>query len=116
MISRIGSRNLIQIRMDPDFAQSMGMTVFDRVFEQADQESLFFGEAVWRPQHQECPSTGYEVPCPDCGGTADLRDAVNTFRDTRLKMPGRSANDATKSSTTKSRRALVAYEKHGDKP
>ena len=85
MLSRIGDRNLIQLRMDPDFAETMRMTVFDRVFENADRDRLFFDEAVWLPQKQECPDTGYPA-CPDCGGTGDLRDAIGTFEDTRLTV------------------------------
>ena len=84
MLTRIGKRNLVQLRMDPDFAGTLGIKVFDRVFEGADQDRLFFDEAVWLPQDQECPETGYE-PCPDCGGTGDLRYAVGKFNDTKLQ-------------------------------
>jgi hypothetical protein len=93
MISRIGKRNLIQIRMDPDFAHTLGMKVFDRVFEKADQARLFFDEAVWLPQDQEGPETGYDVPCPDCGGTGDLRKALGTIQDTRLARPASGDRD-----------------------
>ncbi len=83
MLSKIGKRNLIQLRMDPDFADTLGMDIFDRTFEGADQQKLFFGEAVWLPQDQECPDTGYPI-CPDCGGTGDLRVAIGRFKDTRI--------------------------------
>ena len=83
MLSRIGKRNLVQIRMDPDFSETLGLKVFDRVFEGADRERLFFDEVVWLPQDQEGPDTGY-APCPDCGGTGDLRAAIGKFHDTRL--------------------------------
>lgn len=83
MLSRIGNRNLIQLRLDPDFTTSMGMTVFDRAFENADHNRLFFGEPLWLPQEHECPETGYEH-CPDCGGTGDLRNAVGQLTETRL--------------------------------
>jgi len=82
LLKRIGNRNLIQVRMDPDFSRTMGMTVFDRVFQGADQERLLFDETVWLPQAQECPDTGYP-PCPDCGGTGNLLDALGKFDDTR---------------------------------
>jgi hypothetical protein len=85
MLSRIGKRNLIQIRMDPDFAETMGITVFNRVFQNADRERLFFDEVVWLPQNQECPEIGGHPKCPDCGGTGDLRDAIGKFEDTKLK-------------------------------
>lgn len=82
VLSRIGKRNLIQVRMDPDLADTLGMTVFDRVFQGADKDRLFFDEVVWLPQDQECIATGYPS-CPDCGGTGDLRDAIGRFDDTR---------------------------------
>ncbi len=83
MLSRIGNRNLIQIRMDPDFSETLGMKTFNRVLNGADKERLFFDEVVWLPQEQECPETGYAY-CPDCGGTGDLHDAIGKFNDTRL--------------------------------
>jgi hypothetical protein len=57
MLSRIGKRNLIQIRLDPDLATTIGIGVFDRVLEKGDQERLFFDEAVWLPQDPESPAT-----------------------------------------------------------
>jgi hypothetical protein len=85
MLTRIGKRNLIQLRMDPDLADTLGMKVFDRVFEKADREKLFFDDVVWLPQDQECPETGYEC-CPDCGGTGDLRYSIGKFKDTRYQL------------------------------
>lgn len=83
MLSRIGKRNLIQIRMDPDLAETVGLTVFNRVLRDADTTRLFFDETVWLPQDQECPQTGHKA-CPDCGGTGDLRCAIGKIGDTRL--------------------------------
>ena len=82
MLSRIGKRNLIQIRMDPDFAETIGINIFNSVFEKADKERLFFDEAVWLPQDHECPENGYPT-CEDCGGTGDLRSSIGKFEDTR---------------------------------
>ncbi len=82
LLARIGKRNLVQVRMDPDFAETMGLTVFDRVFEHADQNRLLFDDTVWLPQDPECLATGYPN-CPDCGGTGDLRDAIGKLADTR---------------------------------
>jgi len=75
LLGRIGNRNLVQIRLDPDLAATMGLGVFDRVFERCDQERVLFDETVWLPQAEEGPRTGYP-PCPDCGGTGDLRQAT----------------------------------------
>lgn len=107
MLSRIGNRNLIQIRMDPDFAETMTMSVFDRVFEKADKERLFFDEVVWLSQEQECPDAGYAA-CPDCGGTGDLRDAIGKFEDTKL-TPQVSMARATESPIANARLAIEAY-------
>ena len=85
MLIKIGKRNLIQVRMDPNFSETMGMNIFDRVFERADKERLFFDEAIWLPQDPECPDTGYPY-CPDCGGSGDLRNAIDMCSDTRDKL------------------------------
>jgi proteasome lid subunit RPN8/RPN11 len=86
LAARIGSRNLLQIRMDPDLSDALGVKTFDRVFEGSDHASLLFDETVWRPQDPESGSDGTK-PCPDCGGTGDLRDSIGTFTDTRDIRP-----------------------------
>lgn len=78
MLERIGNRNLVQLRLDPDLA----LPVFDRVLA-GDRDRILCDEAVWLPQQPEGPAVG-RTPCPDCGGTGDLRSAVGTFPDTRL--------------------------------
>lgn len=83
MLSRIGKRNLIQIRLDPDFSATVGIGIFDKVFKKADHRRIFFDEVIWLPQDQEGLETGY-APCPDCGGTGDLRDAFGKFEDTKI--------------------------------
>lgn len=85
ILKQIGNRNLIQIRMDPDFTKTIGISVFDRVFEKADQDRIFFDESIWLPQEEECPKTGSEN-CPDCGGTGFLRDSIGVFDDTRTML------------------------------
>lgn len=82
LLERIGDRNLIQLRMDPDMGDTLGIGVFDRVFSGADQARILFDEVVWLPQRAEGPATG-SLPCPDCGGSGDLRVAIGTFDDTR---------------------------------
>lgn len=78
LLTRIGNRNLIQIRMDPD----LHLSVFHRVLGNGDTTRILFDEALWLPQEQDSPETGYPA-CPDCGGTGDLRTAEGTFADTR---------------------------------
>jgi proteasome lid subunit RPN8/RPN11 len=87
LAARIGDRNLLQIRMDPDIADSLGIGTFTRVFGESDHRSLVFDETVWRPQ---APASGQDgaPPCPDCGGTGDLRTAIGTFEDTRKIRTG----------------------------
>jgi hypothetical protein len=77
-LERIGSRNLVQLRLDPD----LELPVFDRVLA-GDRTRIFTDEAVWLPQLPEGPATG-RVPCPDCGGIGDLRAAIGSIPDTRL--------------------------------
>jgi hypothetical protein len=84
LLSRIGNRNLVQIRMDPDLA----LPIFDRVFGPGDRERILFDEAVWLPQKPDCPANGFPS-CPDCGGTGDLRNSIGKFTDTRLLPQGR---------------------------
>jgi hypothetical protein len=78
MLERIGRRNLVQLRLDPD----LELPVFDRVFV-GDRDRVFCDEAVWLPQKPEGLATG-RLACPDCGGTGDLRTAIGSFADTRL--------------------------------
>lgn len=84
LLKTIGNRNLIQLRLDPEIADTLGLTVFDRVL--GDDPRVFFDEPVWLPQAPENPSNGYE-PCPDCGGTGDLRDSMGRIDDTREIPP-----------------------------
>ena len=83
LLERIGPRNLVQIRMDPDLEANLGLKAFGRVFGGGDQERILFDEAVWLPQKPDCPENGYPI-CPDCGGSGDLRKASGTFADTRV--------------------------------
>lgn len=78
LLERVGNRNLVQLRLDPD----LSLPVFDRVLA-GDRKRILFDEAVWLPQLPEGPTTGRPA-CPDCGGAGDLRAAVGTIDDTRL--------------------------------
>jgi hypothetical protein len=79
LLERIRSRNLVQVRLDPDIP----LPGFAGLSETDDR--LFCDEAVWlRHDH------GREVrPCPDCGGRGDLRTAVGTIADTRVRRSHR---------------------------
>jgi len=78
LLERIGNRNLVQLRLDPDLA----LPVFDRVLA-GDRDRILFDEAVWLPQQPEGPAVG-RAACPDCGGTGDLRTATGSIADTRV--------------------------------
>jgi hypothetical protein len=84
LLDRIGNRNLIQLRLDPDFAATCGFEVFNKTFEGADKDRLFFDEAIWLPQKAESPENAYDYYCPDCGGKGDLGSVIGTYDDTRI--------------------------------
>ncbi len=84
LLHHVGNRNLLLVRRDPWVADSLGMSVFDRVLGGGDTQRLVYGDVVWLPEEAESPDTGHE-PCPDCGGVGDLRAAIGAFDDlTRL--------------------------------
>lgn len=98
LIERISPRTLVQVRMDPDVATSLGLGVFDRVFGGADTARLLFDEAVWLPQ-------AADPACPDCGGKqayagADVADAAprrgRRSRGSRQSMSGASSDPANR--------------------
>jgi proteasome lid subunit RPN8/RPN11 len=83
LLKRMGNRNLVQVRMDPDLATSIGLGVFDRVLGDGGGERVLFDETLWLPQQPDGPASGFPT-CPDCGGTGNLKDSVGTFNDTRV--------------------------------
>lgn len=83
LLSRIGKRNLLQIRMDPD----VPFEVFSRVLGGGDTDRILFDETVWLPQEPESLANRWDYDCPDCGGTGNLLDAKGTFEDTRDIRP-----------------------------
>lgn len=93
LLKRIGNRNLIQVRMDPDLESTLGIQNFSEAFRGADQKQILTDEAIWRPQLPECPAHGYPVPCPDCGGTGNLRDSAGKFSNTRISHKGKDISE-----------------------
>jgi ThiF family len=98
MLSRIGNRTLVQIRMHPDAQYK----AFSKVLSGADTERLFFDEAVWLPQEAD-PN------CPECKGTGDLRAAKGTFADTRI-MPGQADHVVFKVSSADAQELAGAFD------
>ena len=82
LLSRIGNRNLIQIRMDPDIGTNLGLKSFDRVVGQAQRDRTLFDDVLWLRQEPEDGKKGRPI-CPECSATGNLGDAVGTFEDTR---------------------------------
>lgn len=60
LLRRIGTRSLVQIRMDPDVGTKLGLRAFQRLFEAAG-DAAFFDEAIWHGEDAR-------PDCPDCGG------------------------------------------------
>jgi hypothetical protein len=79
----MGTRNLVQLRMDPDLGTTLGVGIFDRVLTGAAGERALFDEPLWLPQQPDSPASGFPT-CPDCGGTGNLKDSVGTFHNTRV--------------------------------
>lgn len=87
MLSRIGQRNCIQIRCDPDVETSLGLHNFSKAFAGASPDRLFCDETVWLPQHPENRANGYSYVCPDCLGTGDLMDSMGRVEETTELIP-----------------------------
>lgn len=85
LLARIGRRNLVQLRMDPDLASTLGLDVFDKV--SGGDERTLFDDVAWLPQDAEAPPK--YLRCPDCGGLGDLGLCRGQGGDTRgpLAMP-----------------------------
>lgn len=95
LLSQIGSRNLLQIRLDPELNVNLGLAVFNKVFDGADKKRLLFDETVWLPQQPENEENGYPT-CPDCKGTGDLHDAIGLFSSTILDKEDETNNTLEK--------------------
>ncbi|MDZ5455321.1 ThiF family adenylyltransferase [Azohydromonas lata] len=80
LLQRIGDRNLVQVRMDPDLGSTLGLKGFDKASE--GQPRHLFDDVLWQAQAPEAPPS-HAIACPDCGGTGDLRLAKGLDGDTR---------------------------------
>ena len=85
MLDYVKDRNFVQIRLNPNVKDVLGISIFDRVFTGAERYT-FMDETVWIPQKPDHPSNGYET-CKLCGGTGHLEDLYMRWSDTRnIKM------------------------------
>ena len=91
MLDSVKDRNFVQIRLNPNVRDVLGIGIFDRVFTGAERYT-FMDETVWIPQKPDHPSNGYET-CKLCGGTGHLEDLHMKWPDTRnIKMEEVTAN------------------------
>lgn len=91
MLDYVKDRNFVQIRLNPNVKDVLGIGIFDRVFTGAERYT-FMDETVWIPQKPDHPSNGYET-CKLCGGTGHLEDLYMRWPDTRnIKMEEVTAN------------------------
>ncbi len=85
LVRRMGNRNMVLLRMEPDFDNFMGRSVFGRRLAGAAEPGAFFMlDSLFVAQTPDCGQTESRPVCPDCGGAGDLRRAAGTFSDTRL--------------------------------
>ena len=85
MVTRLKDRNLILLRMDPDFDAFLGRPTFSRRLAGACQPDAFFMmDALFLKQSPDCGQSEHRPVCPDCGGKGDLQRSVGTFPDTRI--------------------------------
>ena len=81
MLDSVKDRNFVQIRLNPNVKDILGIGIFDRVFTGAEGYT-FMDETVWIPQKPDHPSNGYET-CKLCGGTGHLEELYMKWPDTR---------------------------------
>lgn len=81
MLDSVKNRNFVQIRLNPNVKDVLGIGIFDRIFAGAERYT-FMDETIWIPQKPDHPSNGYES-CKLCGGTGHLEGLYMKWPDTR---------------------------------
>lgn len=82
MLDQVKNRNFVQLRFDPNLANSLGIPIFDRAYAGASRYT-FMGEIVWVPITPDRPENGAPY-CRMCGGTGHLETLKMKWSDTRL--------------------------------
>ena len=80
LLGPVAARNLVLIRMVPDFARRLGLDVFERTLGDANGR-IHFDETIWTPVSPDDGKDGAAL-CPACGGSGRLRDAEGSYQDT----------------------------------
>ncbi len=85
LITQFGKRNLVLLRMDPNFDNFLGWPAFARPLAgAADPNAFVMFDSIFLPQGPDRGQTESRPVCPDCGGSGDLRNCIGTFADTRI--------------------------------
>lgn len=82
IIEAIRNRNLVQVCLDPDIGQTLGLAKFTEISAADTRGRLAFDTTLWLEQEPEHPDTGFPA-CPDCGGTGGPGGSEGRFLDTR---------------------------------
>jgi proteasome lid subunit RPN8/RPN11 len=80
LLQRIADRNLVLVRMDPEFGDVLDLDVFERTFGDANAR-VFFDETIWTRVTPDDGKNGSAL-CPDCGGIGLLKKLEGVFEDT----------------------------------
>jgi len=98
MLDSVKNRNFVQIRLNPNVKDVLGIGIFDRIFAGAERYT-FMDETIWIPQKPDHPSNGYES-CKLCGGTGHLEELYMKWPDTRnIKTTQESVTDTVMSTS-----------------
>lgn len=81
LIESVAERNLVQVSLDPDVDQTLGLRAFAEVAHADERGRLPVDTTLWLRQLPDNPGNGYPE-CPDCGGTGDLADTEGRLLDT----------------------------------
>ncbi|MBT3380513.1 MAG: hypothetical protein HN742_00115 [Lentisphaerae bacterium] len=87
MIRRLGAKNLIRIRMDPEFDETFGNTFARRQDGAVGGDAMIMLDTLFLNQTPDCGQSATRPVCPDCGGTGDLSSVIGAFDDTRPMRP-----------------------------
>lgn len=97
LITQFGKRNLVLLRMDPNFDNFLGWPAFARPLTgAADPNAFVMFDSIFLPQGPDQGQTESRPVCPDCGGSGDLRNCIGTFTDTRLMRDHKSVRSLQK--------------------
>lgn len=81
VISNLGNRNLIRLRMDHSYDAMFNKPHFD-----VNNKSTYMLDSLFQEQIQDHGQSHNTPICPDCKGTGNLLDAKNRFDDTRIMI------------------------------